>query len=105
MSDSESLVRDLLSRGERLRTDRTTFESHWQEIRDVIYPSAEAFRSSEASGSKAHARVLDSTGEQAAELLAAALHAGLTAPGLPWFSLRARDEATNRDPEAARWLE
>jgi hypothetical protein len=104
------LVRDLLARAERLKADRGTFDSHWQELRDVIYPAAAAFTSSggigrETPGRKAHHQVFDSTGEQAAELLAAALHAGLTHPASPWFHLRALDEQVNKDDAAARWLE
>lgn len=99
------LVRDLLARAERLKGDRGAFDGHWQEIRDVIYPAAAAFTSRETPGRKAHAQVFDSTAEQAAELLAAALHAGLTHPATSWFHLRALDDQANKDDAAARWLE
>lgn len=104
------LVRDLLARAERLRGDRGAFDSHWQEIRDVIYPAAASFTHSggmgrEIAGRKAHHQVLDSTAEQAGELLAAALHAGLTHPATSWFHLRALDDSAIEDDAAARWLE
>lgn len=99
------LVRDLLARAERLKADRGTFDSHWQEIRSVIYPAAASFSGRDTPGAKAHTPVLDSTGEQAAELLAAALHAGLTHPATPWFNLRALDDKVNKDEAASRWLE
>jgi hypothetical protein len=103
--DSATLARDLLARAERLKADRSGFDTHWQEIRDVIYPAAPSFAGPELPGRKAHAQVFDSTGEQAAELLAAALHAGLTHPATPWFHLRALDDKINKDDGAARWLE
>ncbi len=105
MTDSNVPVRDLLARAERLKADRGGFDRHWQEIRDVIYPAAASFNGKEPAGRKAHAQVFDSTGEQAAELLAAALHAGLTHPAAPWFHLRAQDERLQKDDGAGRWLE
>lgn len=103
--DGATLARDLLARAERLKADRSGFDRHWQEIRDVIYPAATSFAGPEGPGRKAHAQVFDSTGEQAAELLAAALHAGLTHPATPWFHLRALDDTINKDDSAGRWLE
>ena len=103
--DGATRVRDLLTRAERLKADRGGFDRHWQEIRNVIYPAAASFSGAEPAGRKAHAQVFDSTGEQAAELLAAALHAGLTHPATPWFHLRAQDERIQKDDSAGRWLE
>lgn len=102
---TEQLTNDLLKRGERFRADRSNFDALWQKIRDKILPTLQAIIAKETPGTQSHLKVLDSTPEQALELLAAALYAGLTQPGLPWLNLRALDERLNRIPAVALWLE
>jgi hypothetical protein len=100
-----TLVDDIIRRADRLKADRSTTEATWQEIRDLMYPSAPALTATESPGAKQGAKVLDNTGEQAAELLAAALYAGLTHPEQPWFAIRALGLEPGRDREADLWLE
>jgi hypothetical protein len=102
MSD---LARDIIDRADRMRADRGVFEAHWQEIRDLIIPLAAAVTRREVAGQKSHHAVLDGTGEQANEMLAAALVGIMTPDTVDWFTLRARDERINRDAQAAVWLE
>ncbi len=97
--------KELIRRAEDLKSRRANWESHWQEVRDYIIPVVKAFTGSESAGIKAHDLVVDSTGEQADELLANNLHSMLTDPAGVWFNLRARDDALNEDADAAAWLE
>ena len=95
----------ILRRAERLAADRGAFESRWREVRELVLPAAAGFGTSEAAGAPNRSAILDSSGEQANELLAAALHGMLTNPSAKWFALRARDDRLNQDEAVARWLE
>jgi len=95
----------LIDRADKLKADRSVFESHWQEIRDHILPLAASFTGSETAGQKGRTAILDNTGETVSEQLAAALHGFLTNPGTEWFGLKARREEVNDDADAKAWLE
>lgn len=97
--------KEIIRRAEELKSRRSNFESHWQEVRDYIIPVVKAFTGSESPGVKAHDKVVDSTGEQADELLANNLAGLLTDPASPWFDLRVGDAALNDDAKVGAWLE
>ena len=99
------LVDHVLHRCDRLKGDRATTESVWQAIRDLIYPSGGSFLSKETPGGKQGQKVLDNTGEQASELLTAALFAGLTHPDQPWFNMRGVGLEPGDDRDADIWLD
>ncbi len=95
----------IIDRTERMRTARSTFAAHWQEINDYIAPMAVPPNRTNTPGQKAHGNVLDNTGEFAADMLAGALVSILTPDAVDWFALRTEDEALNADHEVAGWLE
>jgi hypothetical protein len=95
----------IIARAERLRSDRGTLDSHREEIKDLIYPSGDSFITIQAPGQKAHQKVFDSTGEQASELLAAALQAMLADPNSKWLAMRSLDPAIADDEECQLWME
>lgn len=98
-------IEHILRRAERLAADRGAFESRWREVRELVLPAAAGFGTVEAAGAPNRSAILDSSGEQANELLAAALHGMLTNPSAKWFALRVRDDRLNQDEAVARWLE
>ncbi len=69
-------------------TERTNFETQWQQIAEVISPRKIDFVGMRTPGEKRMGQVYDSTGIQANELLAAGLHGMATNPAMKWFSLR-----------------
>ena len=95
----------LIARADARKALRGTFDAHWQEIHDIVYPGSRNFQTTGTPGEKAHQAVLDGTPEQAADMLAAALIGLLTNPSTKWFSLRARDAGLNENEEAALWFE
>lgn len=103
--DADKLLKDVLARGDRLKGDRSTVESTWQEIRDLVFPSGASITSKETPGQKNNPLVLDNTGENANELLASALFAGATHPEQPWFGVRAQGLEPGQDRAADVWLE
>ena len=82
---------------------RSGFQTVWQEIADHLLGRRD-FSAQGAPGRKRMARIYDTTGLQAADLLSAALHSFLTNPALRWFSLRAEDQRLAADEAVQEWL-
>lgn len=94
----------LCRRYDSLKSDRGTFESHWQEVADYIFPRRADFNVMRSPGDKRQTYIYDGTGTQALELLAAGLHGMATNPAARWFSLRTQDESLNEDDEVRQYL-
>lgn len=93
----------LLRQWEDVAARRSNAQSVWQEIADHMLGRRD-FTGAALPGRKRMARIYDTTGLQAADLLAAALHSFLTNPALRWFSLRAEDAGLTEDDAVRRWL-
>lgn len=94
----------LCKRYDRLKSDRGTFESHWQEIAEYIFPRRADFNTERAPGDKRMTKVYDSTGIQGLELLAAGLHGMATNPASRWFALKTDDQELNSNDAIREWL-
>lgn len=95
----------LLRRFSRLQTQRSTWESHWQELADYMRPrKADIVVKQQIPGNKRTEQIFDGTAVRAAEMLSASLHGMLTNMSTSWFSLRYRDEELQLDDEAREWL-
>ena len=103
---ADKTAHTLLRRLERLRDQRSQWESHWQEIADYMRPrKADITKKSQTPGNKRTELIFDGTAINAAELLSASLHGMLTNMSTPWFSLRFLDRELNDDDDAKEWLE
>jgi hypothetical protein len=91
-------------RYDRLKADRGTWESHWEEIAEYELPSLMGFTGSRAVGEKRMQKIFDSTGVHSVELLAAGLHGLATNPASKWFSLRMADEDLNENESVKEYL-
>ena len=89
----------LIARHDRLRADRGTFDSLWQEVADYIIPSRE-FTQRRGPGEKRMTKIFDTTAILACEQLAGALHGMLTSPAVRWFALRSADGAGSDEARA-----
>jgi hypothetical protein len=98
---------DILARKDALASRRVNFEAQWREIIQYMRPDApDPYNNPRAGqGEKTRREILDSTGEMALELLAAALHGSLTNPATDWFMLRAEDDALMERDDVAIALE
>jgi len=101
MTDAQTLI----TRFDRLASERATLESNLEQVRELFYPEALPFNRRDTPGQKVHEKVFDSTPEQSAELLAAGLQAILTNPSSKWFNMAPANPSIADDEEAARWLE
>lgn len=92
----------LLKRAAALKSDRSSWDSHWKEIADNIQPRrARFFGLSEANkGDKRNANIINNTPLIAMRVAAAGMMAGITSPARQWFRLGTPD-----DPDVAMYGE
>ena len=88
-----------------LKTQRNTWESHWQEVADYMLPRKADITQKRTKGDKRHDQIFDGTATHALELLAASLHGMLTSTTTAWFSLKFRNDVIDKDDMASEWLE
>ena len=82
----------LYSRWGQLKTERSTYWSHWKEISDYLLPrSGRFFVTDRNKGERRHNNIYDSTGTRALRVLGAGLMGGATSPARPWFRLATAD--------------
>jgi len=98
-------VVDLLRRYDTLKSQRSVWEMHWQELGDYMVPRKADITKQRSPGDKRTDLIFDGTAIHAAELLAASLHGMLTSASTPWFSLRFADPVLDSDDMAKEWLE
>lgn len=94
----------ILKRFGTMKGDRGTWEAHWQEICDLVFPNHASFIGLDAKGTKRAFRAFDSTAVHASEMLAAGLHGRLTNPATRWFELRYQDKELRDNRNAQIWL-
>ena len=103
---SQEQVIHLVKRKGKLKAQRGTWESHWQDLTNFVLPNDSDFNLKRSKGDKRTTLVYDSTAIHANEMLAAGLHGMLTNPASNWFSLRIKDNNDFSDnAEAKQWLE
>lgn len=98
-------VDDIVARMARLEQDRTNADNTCQEIRDYVSPALEAFTKPDIPGQASHEKMLDSTPEQAHELLAAAIQGMISNPSQRWALLKPMDDRLDNDEEVQVYLE
>ena len=106
MSDTGATPRDrIYSRWGTLKTERSSWLSHYKEISDYVLPrSGRFFIQDHNKGQKRHNNILDNTGTRALRVLAAGMMAGMTSPARPWFKLETPDRDLNKSPAVKLWL-
>jgi len=99
------LAAELKNNLARLKEKRSTWESHWQEVADLMLPRKAEITKERARGDKRSTQIFDATAIHSLELLAASLHGMLTSSANRWFSLRYKEAILNENDEAREWLE
>lgn len=95
----------LYTRWGALKSERSTWWSHYKEISDYVLPrSGRFFIQDHNRGQKRHNNILDNTGTRALRVLAAGMMAGMTSPARPWFRLATPDADLNKSPAVKLWL-
>jgi hypothetical protein len=96
----------LLTRWGELKTERSSWWSHWQEISNFLLPrNGRFFVQDRNRGDRKHNQIYDNTGTRALRVLGAGMMAGATSPARPWFRLGTPDPALNQYHPVKVWLD
>ena len=88
-----------------LKTERSSFMSHWQETSRFLLPRSGRFFSSDRNkGGSRHQAIYDNTGTRALRTLSAGMMAGMTSPARPWFRLAIPDQDMAKSHAVRSWL-
>lgn len=90
---------------DKLKSERSSWDSHWREIADFILPNKDAVNGTKSSGEKKAIDLYDGTAVHSNELLASALHGMLTNPTTPWFGLSTGVSQLDADDDVRKWLQ
>jgi len=98
------LAKDAQQRWTDLKSERSQFESDWEDIARLIRPQRGGFRSGDPAH-KTTEKPLSSGPIIAQSNLSAGLYGTLTNPANRWFGLSTPDPALNDDQDMREWLD
>lgn len=102
----DNIAKELIQIQERLNSERSTFENHWQEIAPLVLGRQDDFFNSQSQqGEKRNERRFDDTAALALERFAAAKEQVRTPRGQKWHRIAPEDEELLDDKEVALWCE
>lgn len=99
------LAGDIIKRQEQLAGERSTWESHWQEVADRVLPRHATFTKTQTPGAKNSSLMFDATASLALNKFTAAYSTALTPENMKWHRLRHRSEELNENDEVQRWFD
>ena len=88
---------ELIKRYDSLKSARSTWEDHWQDLADYCLPRKAEISTTKTEGQKFSATLYDSTAVWALQVFAAGLHSYLTNPSTKWFELGLKNEEDETD--------
>lgn len=105
--DHSDLVKECRRRLAYLKSQRTTWDAHWKEVRDHIFPWAGSWLDTDQKDDgRKKADPIVSTGREALGTLAAGMQGGLTPRNERWFGLRLGREGKEADDQPTKqWLD
>jgi hypothetical protein len=102
----DSRADEIIKRHERFKSERSIWDSHWQELAERIWPDRAQFTSKPITeGEKRTDRIFDATAALALTRFAAAMESMLTPRTAKWHRLRVADEDLNQTPAVQRYLD
>jgi len=103
--DYSGLMNECLSRYSRLKSERSTLDSHVQEVLEFVDPHRANVTKSETPGSKRMQHVFDSTAIDANERFASNMQTNMCPAGRAWFQIVADDDAVEQDPNVGQAMQ
>lgn len=95
----------IIEREGALRSARSNWHNLWQELTDYILPRKNDILAMIVPGEKKGHELFDSSGVQANEVLAGALHGLLTNPASIWFEYTTGNEMIDQRDDVRGWLQ
>jgi hypothetical protein len=106
---NESIAESLIQRNDKLRGERGTWESHWQEIAERVLPRQarqfQTFKTQITPGEKRTEKMFDSTAAIALERFAAVTESMLTPRNSKWHRVKASLPELNKIHRVATWFD
>lgn len=95
---------DDILRYEIARSDRSNFDTHWQEAANLILPTRDFLTDHVVPGLRLRQQIFNDTAPLANDQLAAALHGLLSNAQTRWVEVTVEDFDDAKDPEGLAWL-
>lgn len=95
---------EIVENYQRLKADRSNYETTWQQIADYIRPTRADFVSMRSPGERRNQRIFDSTALMSADNFGAGIFGNMTSPANRWFDLRMEDDDLNEGQAVKAWL-
>jgi hypothetical protein len=95
----------LIEQFDACKSDRSMFESLWQDLTEYLIPRKNDVTRSSIAGERKGATILDNTGMNSAELLAASLHSMLTSPVAFFFTMTTGIPQLDNVDAVRMWLQ
>lgn len=90
----------------QIEIERSSFESHWQELSDYVAPRRNRINITDTNrGDKVNQKIIDSTASMALRTLRSGMMSGITSPARPWFKLTLADSDLSESAPVRRWLD
>lgn len=104
---ADALAKRVSARDAANRSDRSSFETLWQEIARYVIPVEATFNETTSQGVERGRSILDSTAPRALERFAAFIHTLMNNPSAKWFKLEplVADRKTLDIPRVKKWVE
>lgn len=105
-TENQIIIEKCNSRLGSLKTERSSFITHWQEITRFISPrSARYLRSERNRGEKVNQEIINETAMLSSRTLQSGLMAGMSSPARPWFVLSPGDPGMKEFGPVKDWLD
>ena len=98
-------VKRLISRFEKLAANRSTWESHWQDVTKYCIPRKAGITSKGMPGEKKTWQLYDATAIGALDILAAGMNTFLTSTVNKWFELKTSNPDLMESDAVMAWLQ
>jgi hypothetical protein len=102
---ADSRAEDVLQGYDRLKGARGTWESHWQEVAERVWPSMAEMTGQRTPGEKRSEKIFDSTAQRALPRFAAAMDSMLTPATQMWHGLHTGIPELDDNVQVQRWCD
>ncbi|WP_254520822.1 portal protein, partial [Salmonella enterica] len=76
---ADTVKERLLKQLAQLKSERSSFESHWRDLSDFIYPRGSRFLTSDGNrDDRRNTKIVDPTGSMAQRILSSGMMSGIT---------------------------
>ncbi len=97
-------LNQLISEHKGLKSTRLQWDSHWQDIADVLYTARADFTDEHTLGDRRNDVIYDAKPSRAHRQASASLHGLIKPSTAPWFGLKTRRKELMQDDEVKQWL-